>query len=152
MNNALVWRPRITVSQMQLKDVSRKPERSQRRFWGDVFYQSPGRRFRYLQISPLWDLSEMLNETSQRCIWDAFMPAGLLLSTARTRTAFLCEIIHKSHKHPKQEVVRIIGKHRCMSLFFRAAAEWRAVLILQCFLIWKNMYILKLYSIHYPLW
>ena len=29
-----------------------------------------------MQISPLWDVSEKLHETSQRCVWDTPMPAG----------------------------------------------------------------------------
>ena len=58
------------------KTSLRKLERSQRRLWGDVSNQSPGRCLRDLQISPLWDISETLYETSQRSIWDASMPAG----------------------------------------------------------------------------
>ena len=46
----------------------RKSGRSQRRLWGDVFNQSPGRRLRDLQISPLRDVSETLNETHLRYI------------------------------------------------------------------------------------
>ena len=61
------------------KTSLRKPERSQRRLWGNVFNQSPGRRLRDLQISSLWDVSQTLYETSQRCFRDAFMPAGVLL-------------------------------------------------------------------------
>ena len=34
----------------------------------DVFNQSPGRRFRDLQIGSLRDVSETLHETSKRCI------------------------------------------------------------------------------------
>ena len=41
------------------KKSLRKPERSQRLLWGDVFNQSQGRRLRDVQISPLW------------CLWDA---------------------------------------------------------------------------------
>ena len=54
----------------------RRPERSHRRLWGDVFTKSQRRRFWNLQISCLWDVSETLRETSQRWIWDASMVAG----------------------------------------------------------------------------
>ena len=57
------------------KTSLRKPERSQRRLWEDVFNQSSGRCLRDLQIGPFWDVSEMLYETSQRRIWDASLPA-----------------------------------------------------------------------------
>ena len=63
------------------KTSLRKHERSQRHLWGDTFNQSPERRLRDLQISHLWDVSETLYETSQRCIWDASMPAGSFLFT-----------------------------------------------------------------------
>ena len=56
----------------------RKSERSQRRLRGAVFNQSLGRRLWDFQTSPLWDVSETLYETSQRCIWDASMPVGLI--------------------------------------------------------------------------
>ena len=52
------------------KTSLRKPERSQRRLWGYLFNQSPGRRLRDLQIGPLWGICETL--TSQRFIWELF--------------------------------------------------------------------------------
>ena len=69
-------------SQMQLRDVSKKTwEISQRRLWEDFFNTSHLRRLLDLQINPLWDVSETLHETSQRCIWDGSMTAGLFIST-----------------------------------------------------------------------
>ena len=62
---------------MQLKDVLKKPEKSLQRLWRDIFSQSPERCLRDLQISPPWGVSEMLYETSQRCILDASMLAGM---------------------------------------------------------------------------
>ena len=53
-----------------------KPERSQWCLWVCVFNISHQRGLRDLQISPLWDVSEKLHETSQRCVWDKPMPAG----------------------------------------------------------------------------
>ena len=61
------------------KTSLRKPEKSQRRLRGDVFNTSHWRRLWDLQISPFWDVSETLHETSQRRIWDASMPAGCSL-------------------------------------------------------------------------
>ena len=67
MNNVLVWRiTELQSRRCNSKTSLRKPERSQRRLWD-------------LQISPLWDVSETLYETSQRCIWDASMPARIEL-------------------------------------------------------------------------
>ena len=56
----------------------RRPERCQRRLWGGLFNRSHRRSLRDLQISPFWHhVSETLRETSQRCIWDASLPAEL---------------------------------------------------------------------------
>ena len=52
----------------------KKTEISQRRLWGDVSNQSPERRFRNLQISPLRDVSETLHETSQRHLKKDWFP------------------------------------------------------------------------------
>ena len=53
---------------MQLKDVSEKTgeilERSLRR---RLYNQSPERRLRGFQVSPLWDVSETQYGTFQRC-------------------------------------------------------------------------------------
>ena len=72
--------PSLKVTNYSLRCNSetslRRPERSQRRLCGDVFNTSHRRRLRDFQISPLWDVSETLHETSQRCIWDASIPAG----------------------------------------------------------------------------
>ena len=73
--------PSLKVTNYNLRCNSetslRRPERYQRRLWGDVFNTSDRRRLWDLQISPLWDVSEAPRETSQRYIWDASMPAGL---------------------------------------------------------------------------
>ena len=63
------------------KTSLKKIERSQRRLWGEVLNQPPGRRLKDLQISPLWDVSETLYETSQRSIWDVSMPARKISCT-----------------------------------------------------------------------
>ena len=59
----------------------RKPEGSQRRLWEDFFNQFHWRCLRDSQIIPLWNVSDTLYETFQRCIWDASidasMPAGI---------------------------------------------------------------------------
>ena len=62
------------------KAFLRKPERSQRHLWEDVFNQSLRIRFRDLQISPVWDVSEImyerrLKDASRRCI-----PSGSCLN------------------------------------------------------------------------
>ena len=83
---------------MQLKDVSslRKPEGSQRCLWEDISNQSPGRRLKDLQVSPLWDVFETLYETSQGCIWDASMPIGLLLSLLLSKTTYFEVVTRRS--------------------------------------------------------
>ena len=85
----------------------RKPERSQWCLWGCVINISHQRGLRDLQISPLPDVSEKLHETSQRCVWDASMPAGKLnqafkfgqLIEYKTRNIFLekswCWLVEK---------------------------------------------------------
>ena len=88
---ASVWKQRITVSdatQRRLWEdpwsyttkLHGRPERSQRRLWRDVFNISHRTHLRDLQICSLWDVSETLHETSQRCICDASMLAGYVFS------------------------------------------------------------------------
>ena len=70
-------------SQMQIRDISEKTWEISETSRGDVFNTSHRRRLRDLQISPLSDVSETLHETSQRCIWDASMPARTVLLIKR---------------------------------------------------------------------
>ena len=115
------------------KTSPRKPERSQRCLWGDVFNQSPGRRLRDFQISPLWDVSEMLYEKSQRCIWDASMPAGqwplIHLVVQNKEVLYLTSLFRGSHTKVfpenlwSEKCFRIKGL--CRSLFFNKVTGLR---------------------------
>ena len=64
-------------SQMQVKFMSEKGERSQRYLWGGVFNWSHIKHLRDFQIISVWDISETLGETSSRYIWDAAILAGI---------------------------------------------------------------------------
>ena len=86
------------------KTSLRKPEISQRGLWGDVSSESPARGLRDLQVSPLWDVSETLYETSQRCIWDPSMPAGWV--------RYLCKEIFKSFNNINPSFMKQIFKLR----------------------------------------
>ena len=55
INNVLIWKPIITVSNATQRPLWEKNVQ------GDVFNESPGRRFRNLQISSLWHVPGMLH-------------------------------------------------------------------------------------------
>ena len=98
-----------------LETSLKRPERSQRHLQGDVFNTSHGRRLRDLRISPLWDVSETLHETSQRCIWDVSMPAGLLLITDNVAIAW------KPFQYFR--MIKYWKKHQWMRLIFNEVAS-----------------------------
>ena len=110
-------------SQIQLKDVSEKPERSQRCLWGNVFNQSPGRCLRDLQIIPLWDVSETLYDTSQRCIWGASMPAGL---ECFQQSQSSIERSENTHVNEKENIWNI---HSNVSYVWCKTITWRKDLL-----------------------
>ena len=75
----------------------RRPERSQRRLWGDVFNASHRRRIRDFQISPLWDAAWDVSEMHLRCIHACWVQEiSLKESTLIWRTLKLLFILFNS--------------------------------------------------------
>ena len=89
------------------KTSLKKPKRSQRRLWGNVFNQSPGRRLRDLKISPLWDVSKTLYETSMylRCIH-----AGWNTEKSQSNSFFLFQLFWMIQKKNNSFLNKILPK------------------------------------------
>ena len=83
----IIWNESPESPQLEIELQLMFPHR---RLWGGVFNRPHWRRLIYLQISPLWNVSETLHETSQRCNWDASKPARLW---AKWRPCILCYIL-----------------------------------------------------------
>ena len=148
MNNALVWRPRITVSQMQLKDVSEKTweisETSLRRRLWSISSETSQRFANQLSLrrpwDAVWDVSEI--HLSMHCEYSSLNTPRILRFFLKKRlrktveTIFIYFNVMVLHFKIQRRILQHPVKHlRCFfrKLIVRCLTEFRIPLLKKTF-------------------